>query len=132
MELFKALALVALVITTLNNCGTQENMQTSSVENLKAAMDSDFRLLKQQDYEIINEEFRSLSLRISSEHMVKELQEVPDLNLIFEMDGVQLLAKGNFVFSSTMPKHCDYFFPMDENNKIITNDNIINLKKTNN
>jgi len=90
--------------------------QSNRVINLS---NNDYRIIN-YSYNKINENMsqKILEIEITNSGKITQINNVINPIIYIEINNKRYLAKGNYIYRSTPPINCDYFFPIDENNKI--------------
>jgi hypothetical protein len=122
MVQFKALILAIQVIITLNSFSGQQKKSHSDLENKiveNRMNDNDTIVISKSQYKILINKMGTLKIEVTDMTLVAKI--VKDISPIFklELENSYIVAKGNDIFSSSEPKECDYFYPFDNDKKVI-------------
>ncbi len=131
MEKFRALILVSLAIITLNSCNGQNKNSTTLQTNqvVKKVMNNTILILKSQFKIIVNKD-GVLDIEIKEDNLIDTIADSNNPTLKIELDDNYITAKGNNIINSSVPKSCNYFYLMNDNNKVFTkNERIIYIRK---
>ncbi len=135
MVQLKAYSLFILVIITLiNSCGNQKTKDDKLRTECKQIVmfqsnDTDINL--QKDEFSLSKNGNLYELSILNKSKLDSIKEMQNSTIIFCVENAKKVAKGNFIFSSSVPNGSDYFFAIDKEKKIILiQDNIIKFSKT--
>lgn len=130
MVQLKVLIQVIAVIILLNRREyVQKRDEFRYVLNKKSINDTLF--LAQKDYKIVYRNVYCLDLKIIDSIKIDSLKKNKNPIIKINLDDSFIVAKGNNIFSSSVPENCDYFYPLDMENKLIMVNGIINLRKIN-
>lgn len=131
MAQFRALILVSLAIMTLNSCSGQNRKNTTSeVKEVVKKIMNDTILISKVQFEIVENKMGVLDIEIKEDNLIDKIADSDNPVLRIELDGNYVTAKGNNIFSSSVPNECDYFYPLSNDSKVVTKNNrIINLRK---
>lgn len=133
MVQFKVLILAKLVIISLNDgCSSQANTpgivdNNEIIIKNNMSLKADTIVLKSVDYEILINHNSIFDIRIINK--LNEFKNKANVILMIEIGDNLLIAKGNFIYSSGIPKECDLFFPVDKNGFPIITNNKLPLRK---
>lgn len=135
MVLFRGLTLLIVAITSLKslNCSSSsgiinkqhETAMTGKVSQIKVT-DTLFLLIK--DYKIISSDNNVLDIEITNSQLVSLIKSVKYAVIKIELHEGDRIAKGNDLLSSSTPKECDYFYPLDKGYVYFVN-NRINFRR---
>ena len=131
MEQFRVLVLVSLAIMTLNSCNGQNNKSTTphAKEVVKKVM-NDTILISKAQFKIVRSTIGVLDIEINENNLVDKIADSNNPILRIELDGIYATAKGNNIFSSSVPNECDYFYPLGNDNKVtMKKKGILNLRE---
>lgn len=131
MEKFRALILVSLAIMTLNSCNSQNKNSTTpqTREAVKKVM-NDTILISKTQFKIVRNKIGVLDIEIKENNLIDKIADSKNPILMIELGGIYTIAKGNNIFSSSVPNECDYFYPLGNDNKVIMKkEGILNLRK---
>ncbi|ELR68625.1 hypothetical protein C900_00203 [Fulvivirga imtechensis AK7] len=71
-----------------------------------------------------------MDIEIVKSDLLEKIKNDSNPILKIEFEGNYIYAKGNNIFKSSVPKGCDYFYPLDNNDKVVINDKqVIKLRK---
>lgn len=135
MVQFKELALLIVVITSLKllSCGsnkgiTSKQSQTAMPEKESQMNTNDTLFLSINDYKIVSLTDNVLDIEIINNQLVSLIKNVKYPTIRIELHEGDTIAKGNDLLSSSIPKECDYFYPLDKGYVYFVN-NRINMRK---
>ncbi len=130
MVQFRVLILMTAVIINLSSCITFK--QSSSIKNCKNIVFNDKNksvTLNEEEYLLIINP-SGYDLKVLKNEKIIELKTLIDPLIQFCDTNKESFAKGNNIFSSSLPENTDYFYSIDNDKKIIFfAGNLINLKK---
>lgn len=131
MEQFRGLVLLSLSIMTLNSCSSQnKNSNTPRTKEVVQNIMNDTILISKAQFEIVNNKIGVLDIKIKEDNLIGIIADSDNPILRIELKGNYVTVKGNNIFSSSVPNECDYFYPLDNDNKVVTkNKRILTLRK---
>ena len=115
----------------LNSCNSQNKNSTTpqTKEAVKKVM-NDTILISKAQFEIVRNKMGVLDIEVKENNLIDKIADSNNPILRIALDGIYVTAKGNNIFSSSVPKECDYFYPLGNDNKVIMqNKSILNLRK---
>lgn len=136
MVQFKGLVLLIVAIISLKSlscCGSSKGVinkkneaAITEKENQMKANDTLFLSIK--DYKIVSLDANVLDIEVINNQLASLIKNVKYSIIKIELQEGDRIAKGNDLLSSSIPKECDYFYPLDKG-YIYTVNNRINLRK---
>ncbi len=124
MVMSRVLILINLAIMSINNCKSQSHISKHMNET------KNILIISESKYNIIINNNIVLDIEITDKNILNIIRNLDQPIFKIELNKRIIIAKGNNFLSSFVPKNCDYFYPIDDNGKILLyKDNIINLKK---
>lgn len=121
MEPFKALtvAIVAIMILVDNSVMSQTVFEK----------EADTVKIDEHSYKIVYLDDNVMDIVMDSVFVKDEISgKVAPIFQIFIDDKI-IIARGNLLSYSGVPKDCDYFYPLDGNNNVILFKNILHIGK---
>lgn len=135
MVLFKGLVLLIAVIISLkslsccsNRAITNKKGEATITENENQMKSNDTLFLSINDYKIVSSNDKVLDIEVINNQILSLIKNVKYSIIKIELQEGNKIAKSNDLLSSSIPKQCDYFFPIDKGYVYIVN-NRINLRK---
>lgn len=119
--MYKALMLMSLVFITLNNCISNPNIKPNKSVDCEVKTIYDTLYIEHNQFVFKREEESFLEIEIIDKELYQEIIGTNNPVVLFKFNGEYMSAKGNWIFSSSIPKDCDYFYPT-YNNKIVINE----------
>ncbi|MCR4858349.1 MAG: hypothetical protein K5890_09165 [Bacteroidales bacterium] len=121
MEPFKALTVVIVAIMIL---ATNSVMSQTVFEK-----ETDTIKIYDHSYKIVYLDDNVMDIEMDSVFVKNEI--FGKLSPIFQIfiDDKTIIACGNLISYSGVPKDCDYFYPLDENNNVILFKNKLHIGK---
>ena len=89
---------------------------------------NDTLFLSIKDYKIVSLTDNVLDIEIINNQLVSLIKNVKYSTIKIELQEGDRIAKGNDLLSSSIPKECDYFYPLDKGYVYFVN-NRINMRK---
>jgi len=136
MVQFKELILLIAVTTSLSSLSCSGNKivmkKEDKVEKPTGStkiQSSDTLFLSLSDYKILLSNKDILDIEITNEEVAGMIKSVKYSVIKFEFERRNRIAKSNNLFSSFVPKDCDYFYPSDKGYVVFIN-NKISFRKT--
>lgn len=134
MVQFKALILMVAVIINLNNCNAVEKRKNPIFINCDEKIifynSTEKIILEKNEYNIINNDKTGFHLVILSNITLNKLVKIINPSVEFCIENKKNIAKGNFIYNSSVPSGTKYFFSIDKNNKaVFFKGNILSFKK---
>ena len=120
MAQFKVLTLLIVAIITLNNSNIM-------AQNICSQQDTIF--LQCNDFKILANDKYHLDIEFIQENKIKEIAKTKKPIFCFYIEGQKYIAKGNEIIKSSVPENCDYFYPIDEQEKVVLFNNKLSLIK---
>ncbi len=121
MEPFKALTVVIVAIMILaNNSAMSQAVFEKEIDTIK---------IYNHSYKIAYLDDNVMDIEMDSVFVENEI--IGKLSPIFEIfiDDKIIIACGNLISYSGVPKDCDYFYPLDDNNNVILFNNKLHIGK---
>lgn len=121
MEPFKALTVVIVAIMILaNNSAMSQAVFEKEIDTIK---------IYNHSYKIAYLDDNVMDIEMDSVFVENEI--FGKLSPIFEIfiDDKIIIACGNLISYSGVPKDCDYFYPLDDNNNVILFNNKLHIGK---
>ncbi|MET0462886.1 MAG: hypothetical protein ABW007_07020 [Chitinophagaceae bacterium] len=131
MAVLKVLSLAIAAITSLTNAKSNECFSDSlgSCEKVLFFTHADTIVLDQTDYQM-EDNAAGCELTITNKEKLSLVKELKNPAMSFCRKGERRKAKGNDIFSSSIPNEANYFFPLDKKGYIyIERKNVVNLKE---
>lgn len=129
MGQFKVLILVSLAIMSLNSCNGQQ--VKSDQNNIVNYMLNDTILLTRQQYKIVSVDSNHLDVELIDLSLIEAFKKAVSPILKIDLNGTIIIVKGNNILSSSIPDNCDYFYPLNDEKKVVLHNNQLNLRKVN-
>lgn len=130
MEQFKALALVVVVIISLNSCKGTQNSNMNINCNEIVFYNSSHQISFKTKNCVFNSSENGFELTILNDSDIQKLKRIDNPIAEFYLGKTKHIAKGNNLFSSEVPLNVDYFFPLNQSNKIeFFKDTVITFRK---
>jgi hypothetical protein len=120
MAQFKVSILLIVVIITL---------KSSPIMAQNNCLQPDTILLCNDDFKILANDEYHIDIEIIQKSKIKEIASKKKPIFCFHIEGHKCIAKGNKIFESSVPEKCDYFYPIDEQNKVILFNDKLSLIK---
>lgn len=124
---FEALILIILFIT-LNSCSGQTKDGLKQQIMSSKMITNDTILIFSSQYNIVTKVNSVLDIEIKDERLLQNIKSANQPIFKIEIEGSYYMIKGNDILSSSVPKECDYFYPLINTNKVFLHNNILNLR----
>jgi hypothetical protein len=98
-------------------------LNTYSQQDTIVLQCNDFRILVNSKYH--------LDIEFIRENKIKEIANAKNPIFCFYIENQKYIAKGNEILKSSVPANCDYFYPIDEQGKVVLFKNKLSLIKSN-
>lgn len=85
--------------------------------------------LQCSDFKILANDRYHLDIEFIQENKIKEIAKTKKPIFCFYIEGQKYIAKGNEIIKSSVPENCDYFYPIDEQEKVVLFNNKLSLIK---
>ncbi|WP_343693272.1 hypothetical protein [Chitinophaga sp.] len=135
MVRFKGLTFLIVAITSLKSLNyygsngiiieQHETAMTAKGSQMRA---DDTLLLSIKDYKVVSLEEHVLDIEVINNQLVDLIKNVKYTIIKIELPEGNRIAKGNDLLSSSIPKACDYFYPLVKGYVSFVN-NRINFRK---
>lgn len=133
MVQFRVLILMVVGIININNCNIVKktnNLISNCDEKIIFYNSTEKIIIDKNEYDIINNDQRGFHLVILDSLKLNKLLKMINPSIKFCIENKKYVAKGNFIFNSSVPLGAKYFFSLDKNNKIVFfKGNVLSLKK---
>jgi len=128
MVQFKVQILVSLVFTILNSCNAQTKQGVVNQINNELIM-ADTIIITSLHYRVIESKKGVLDIEITDKIILDSIYNLTQPTIKIEIDKAYFIAKGNNFLSSAIPENCDFFYPINNNGKVLMNKTILNLRE---
>lgn len=135
MVQFKGLTPLIVAITSLKslNCCSSKGIinkqnETAMTEKGIQMKVNDTLFLLAKDYKIVSLDHNVLDIEVINNQLIFSIKNVKYSVVKIELQEGARIAKGNDLLSSSIPKECDYFYPLDKGYVYFVN-NRINFRK---
>ncbi len=121
MEPFKALTVViAAIMIIANNSVMSQTVFEKETDTIK---------IYEYSYKIVYQDDYVMDIELDSAFVMDEISG--KLSPIFQIfiDDKIIIVRGNLISYSGVPKDCNFFYPLDENNNVILFKNILHIGK---
>jgi len=85
--------------------------------------------LQCNDFKIIVNDKYHLVFEFIQENKIKAIAKAKKPVFCFYIEDKKYIAKGNDILKSSIPENCDYFYPIDEQDKVVLFNNKLSLIK---
>lgn len=135
MVQFKGITLLIVAIISLKSlscCGSKgivnKKDETATAQNGNQMQKNDTLFLSIKDYRIVSVDDNVLDIEVVNNQTVSSIKNVKYSIIKIELREGDRIAKGNDLLGSSIPKECDYFYPLDNGYVLFVN-NRINFRK---
>lgn len=121
MEPFKALTVViAAIMIIANNSVMSQTVFEKETDTIK---------IYEYSYKIVYQDDYVMDIELDSAFVMDEISG--KLSPIFQIfiDDKIIIVRGNLISYSGVPKDCNFFYPLDENNNVILFKNTLHIGK---
>lgn len=123
----KVLVLIVLGIISTNNYNKVRTV--SNCDEIIFYDSNDKISIEKNEYNVIKNRV-GFDLVILNSLKLNKLLKINNPSVEFCVENKKFIAKGNFIFNSSIPLNTKYFFPLDKNNKIyLFKGNVLTFKK---
>lgn len=127
MVQFKVLILIVAGFISINSCDKVRT--TSKCDEIIFYNSNDRVSIEINEYNLINNKV-GFDLVILDSLKLNKLLKIVNPSVEFCVENKKNIAKGNFIFNSSVPLNAKYFFPLDKNNKIyLFKGNVLTFRK---
>lgn len=127
MVQFKVLILIVAGFISINSC--DKVRKTSKCDEIIFYNSNDKVSIEINEYNLINNKV-GFDLVILDSLKLNKLVKIVNPSVEFCVENKKNIAKGNFIFNSSVPLNAQYFFPLDKNNKVyLFKGNVLTFKK---
>jgi hypothetical protein len=127
MVQFKVLILIVAGFISINSC--DKVRKTSKCDEIIFYNSNDKVSIEINEYNLINNKV-GFDLVILDSLKLNKLLKIVNPSVEFCVENKKNIAKGNFIFNSSVPLNAKYFFPLDKNNKVyLFKGNVLTFKK---
>ena len=118
-KIFIISIITGLFYSCINN-KTDNNLKINEIE----LFHTDYQIINYSEIEIEmvhyeNKIQKNLIIKIINIEKIVRINNTIDPIIILDFNNRKNIAKGQFVILSTVPEDCDYFFALNENNRIL-------------
>ncbi|WP_454244831.1 hypothetical protein [Psychroflexus sp. MBR-150] len=116
---------------TLNSCsGQNKNSKATQTEETVKKVMNDTIFISKAQFQIMTNKMGVLDIEVIGDNLIAKIANSKNPILKIELGDNYIIAKGNNIFNSSVPSECDYFYPLSNDNKIVTKGkHTINLRK---
>lgn len=130
MVQLKVLKAVVVIISLTLNSFCSSSSRINKVKNMKQdVVAEDTILLKEVDYNVIFKDNNVLDIKITDVNILHKIKSIISPILNIELGKEFFIAKGNNIFASSLPKGCNYFYPLNNKGMAVIKDGLINFRK---
>lgn len=133
MVQLKVLILMVAGIININKCDTTEkanNSRSNCNEKIIFYNSNEKIVIEKNEYHITNNNKYGFHLVILNSIKLNKLLKIINPCIELCIENTKYIAKGNFIYNSSVPSGAKYFFSLDKNNKIVFfKRNVLSIKK---
>lgn len=132
MARFKVLTLVKVGIIIISNFMiVHENAHgNNSYRCIRYQENSDTIKILENDYKIVLNEKHTIRVEITNTRVLQALTDKPDPVILFSIGQEKLIAKGNYIILSSVPRNRDLFYSTDKKGfPIVYENNVVDLTR---
>ena len=116
MKNFRILIILLAFLACIMGC---RNIKVSKDDDHVLFLNKESKIELHKDEFILTKNSTGYHLTIVNEKKLQIIKELNKPNIEVISENINFIAKGNNIFSSAVPEDSDYFYPTDEEFKIV-------------